>query len=132
MSKLSCVLFSGVKNIEIYLKKVPKKVHNSLVFERINFKTRTIKLTLNVQIAPSRHRASELVLASKYLSRTKNTNISMNLTSCFSTVRVASNLQAHLVSLSDFTLHKIASFPLRIPLVNVTKSAGNCGFGHIY
>ena len=24
------------------------------------------------------------------------------------------------------------SFPLRISLVNVTKFAGNCGFGHIY
>ena len=23
-------------------------------------------------------------------------------------------------------------FPLRISLVNVTKAAGNCGFGHIY
>ena len=24
------------------------------------------------------------------------------------------------------------SFPLKISSVNVTKSAGNCGFGHIY
>ena len=30
------------------------------------------------------------------------------------------------------TLHKKWSFPLRISSVNVTKSAGNCGFGHIY
>ena len=30
------------------------------------------------------------------------------------------------------TLHKNWSFPLRILSVNVTKSAGNCGFGHIY
>ena len=29
------------------------------------------------------------------------------------------------------TLHKKWSFPLRISLVNVTKSAGNCGFSHI-
>ena len=29
-------------------------------------------------------------------------------------------------------LHKKWSFPLRISSVNVTKSAGNCGFGHIY
>ena len=28
------------------------------------------------------------------------------------------------------TLHK--NFPLKISLVNVTKSAENCGFGHIY
>ena len=27
---------------------------------------------------------------------------------------------------------KMKSFPLRISSVNVTKSAGNCGFGHIY
>ena len=30
------------------------------------------------------------------------------------------------------TLHKKWSLPLRISSVNVTKSAGNCGFGHIY
>ena len=30
------------------------------------------------------------------------------------------------------TLHKKWSFPLRISSVNVTKSAGNCGFGPIY
>ena len=29
------------------------------------------------------------------------------------------------------SLHKKWSFPLRISLVNVTKSAENCGFGHI-
>ena len=32
----------------------------------------------------------------------------------------------------DYTLHKKWSFPLRISSVNVTKSAGNCEFGHIY
>ena len=30
------------------------------------------------------------------------------------------------------TLNKKWSFPLRISSVNVTKSAGSCGFGHIY
>ena len=30
------------------------------------------------------------------------------------------------------SLHKKWSFLLRISSVNVTKSAGNCGFGHIY
>ena len=30
------------------------------------------------------------------------------------------------------SLYKKWSFPLRIASVNVTKSAGNCGFGHIY
>ena len=29
-------------------------------------------------------------------------------------------------------LHRKWSFPLRISSVNVTKSAGSCGFGHIY
>ena len=33
--------------------------------------------------------------------------------------------------ISDW-LHKKWSFQLRISSVNVTKSAGNCGFGHIY
>ena len=32
----------------------------------------------------------------------------------------------------DFTLHKKWSFPLKISLVNVTKSALSCRFGHIY
>ena len=31
-----------------------------------------------------------------------------------------------------FTLHKKRNLPLRISSVNVTKFAGNCGFGHIY
>ena len=31
-----------------------------------------------------------------------------------------------------FTLHKKWIFPLRISSVNVTKSTGNCGFGHIF
>ena len=31
-----------------------------------------------------------------------------------------------------FPLHKKLSFPLEISSVNVTKSAGNCGFGQIY
>ena len=30
------------------------------------------------------------------------------------------------------TLHKKWSFPSRVSSVNVTKSAGNCEFGHIY
>ena len=29
-------------------------------------------------------------------------------------------------------LHKKRSYPLTISSVNVTKSAGNCGFGHVY
>ena len=35
-------------------------------------------------------------------------------------------------SVFSVALHKKGSFPIRISLVNVTKSAGNCGFGHIY
>ena len=31
-----------------------------------------------------------------------------------------------------YWLQKNLSFPLRISSVNVTKTAGNCGFGHIY
>ena len=29
-------------------------------------------------------------------------------------------------------LHKKLTFPIQISSVNVTKSTGNCGFGHIY
>ena len=35
-------------------------------------------------------------------------------------------------SLQLFDTTQKKSFPLRISLVNVTKSTGNCGFGHIY
>ena len=41
----------------------------------------------------------------------------------------------HFLLAADFvvkTLHKKWSFPLRISSENVTKSAGNCGFGYIY
>ena len=31
-----------------------------------------------------------------------------------------------------FTLHEKPSFQLKIFSVNVTRSGGNCGFGHIY
>ena len=34
--------------------------------------------------------------------------------------------------LAEATLHKKWSFPLMVSSVNVTKSAGNCGFGHIH
>ena len=39
-----------------------------------------------------------------------------------------------IANLIQVTLHKncTKNFPLRISLVNVTKSAGNCRFGHIY
>ena len=38
----------------------------------------------------------------------------------------------NLSNLNKLTLYKKWSFPLRISSVNLTKSAGNCGFGHIY
>ena len=33
---------------------------------------------------------------------------------------------------NQYTLHKKRSFPFKISSVNVTKSTGNCRFGHIY
>ena len=33
---------------------------------------------------------------------------------------------------SEYTLHKKWSFPLRISIVNATKSGVSCGLGHIY
>ena len=35
------------------------------------------------------------------------------------------------MNIMSLTLHRKCSFPLRLSSVNVTKSAGNCGFGHI-
>ena len=52
--------------------------------------------------------------------------ISLNLTCTLS--RLASSEQ----KIKSITLHKKWSFPLSISSVNGTKSAGICGFGHIY
>ena len=51
--------------------------------------------------------------------------------------RASSNMEsiANIVrngALLKLTLHKKWSFLLRISSANVTKSVGNCGFGHIY
>ena len=42
------------------------------------------------------------------------------------------NIQIHNQHAWNVSLHKKWSFPLRITSVNVTKFAGNRGFGHIY
>ena len=44
------------------------------------------------------------------------------------------DLKTNLIKVNSImiTLHKKRSLPLRISSVNVIKSAGNCGFGHIY
>ena len=42
---------------------------------------------------------------------------------------IQKNIYIYIIQL---TLHKKWSFPLTISSVNVTTSAGNCGFGHIY
>ena len=50
-----------------------------------------------------------------------------------STTRVCTAFkQISVDTYTENTLHKKWSFPLRISSVNVTKSAGTCGFGHIY
>ena len=37
-----------------------------------------------------------------------------------------------IIVIKIITLHKKWNFSLRLSSVNVTKSAGNCGFDHIY
>ena len=44
---------------------------------------------------------------------------------------IASREAADFRDFQGYILLKKGSFPLRISLVNVTKSAGKCGFGHI-
>lgn len=78
-----------------------KHVPNVLVFNKINLKTHQLKL--NVPIVPSRHRASKLALATKYLSSTRNSNIFIVSFSCSSAARIASYLHTHLVLLDDFS-----------------------------
>ena len=48
---------------------------------------------------------------------------------CFESLLILNTEQQHI---KNITLHKKRSFPLRISSVTVTKSPGNCGFGHIY
>ena len=100
-----------------------KYVHNALVFDKINFKTHKIKIKLNVQIAPSRHWVSKLVLAFEYFSSTKNANIFMIRSSCSSTARIASYLHAHLASLSDFSYRDNNSPSTSISLKEATLFA---------
>ena len=51
----------------------------------------------------------------------------------YNPLSVTSSNSAFLLAVYPFdTLHKKWSFPLRISSVNMTKSAGNCKFGHIY
>ena len=48
---------------------------------------------------------------------------------------ILSNSDVHSETCQTFkilTMHKKWNFSLSIPSINVTKSAGNCGFGHIY
>ena len=47
------------------------------------------------------------------------------------TLRYTAQKMKFFIVLVYITLYKKWSFPLRISSVNVTKSAGNCGFGHI-
>ena len=56
----------------------------------------------------------------------------INLTIETFSIKFASILCKVGITLQEYTLHKKWSFPLKISSVNVTKSAGNCGFGHIY
>ena len=48
---------------------------------------------------------------------------------CWVFFLIIKNLKA---KIPQKTLYKKWSFPLRISSVNLTKSAGNCRFGHIY
>ena len=41
-------------------------------------------------------------------------------------------MHVHSDEQSDISLHKKWNFPLRTFSVNMAKSAGNSGFGHIY
>ena len=50
---------------------------------------------------------------------------------CFTVVVLSLN-KFWTIDVNKQILHKKWSFPLRISLVNVTKSAVSCGFGHIY
>ena len=58
-----------------------------------------------------------------------------DLTHCFgvSTVDFGHvNADKVVTNFCENTPQKIKFFALTISIVNVTKSAGNCGFGHIY
>ena len=50
----------------------------------------------------------------------------------FSSIWITQQLRSVGISLQKYETEQKWSFPLRISLVNVTKSAVSCGFGHIY
>ena len=50
----------------------------------------------------------------------------------YSNMELSSIKDFHNFKKSMSALHQKSYFPLKFPPVNVTKSAGNCGFGHIY
>ena len=64
-----------------------------------------------------------------YLLLSTSENVTMNVQDLKKHFRIAivKNL-----SFKTLALHKNWSFQLRISSVNVSKYAGNCGFGHIY
>ena len=44
----------------------------------------------------------------------------------------STSIESQLPLIRESTLHKKSSFLLKISSVNVTNSAGSCGFSHIY
>ena len=72
----------------------------------------------------------QYIEAGMHLGRTETAQKKWSfLLRIFSVLRIWSLLLAFCI---NYALHKRWSFPLRISSVNVTKSAENCWFGHIY
>ena len=97
-----------------YLKPLSEKLvgENNEVMFLGNFNTDLLKYDSNKDV-------------SDFLDIIYSTNLLSNITS---PTRLIIRSQTFIHNIS---LHKNEGFPLKISSVNVTRSAGNCGFGHI-
>ena len=82
-----------------------------------------------VPCSPKKYKSEKLSRFSVWYSNNLVTNLT-KVSGAFS--KSNHQTEATMTQWSQWALYKTWSFPLRISSVNVTKSAENCGFGHIY
>ena len=88
----------------------------------------------NPSITAQKMETADLVTFTEEILNGKLHFLCINLAWCLCARRLRTQVYRYLNNshYQDISLHKKWSFPLRISLVNVTKSAVSCGFGHIY
>ena len=84
------------------------------------------------ELNTERYSVSFYIQSEYRILRTRSTPNTDNFHAVINSDINCSNSKSCINNNIDATLHKKWSFLLRISLVNVTKSTGNCGFSHIY